>query len=96
MTSLLSFFYAVGLLLVCINQTREPIMQNTIEKVVVFRAHLPEHIAFVKNQLSQGKKVLIHTDQVTPEVGELGKNPMVQTRLGSPENLTDGANFILN
>lgn len=71
-------------------------MQNTIERVVVFRAHLPEHIAFVKDQLSQGRKVLIHTDQVTPEVGELGKNPMVQTRFGNPDNLIDGANFILD
>ena len=89
--SLLSFFYAAGLLLVCINQTREPIMT----RIVIFRAHLPEHIGYAKQLIGKGRKALIHTDQVTPEVGELSKNPLVQSRFGSTNSLTFDAGLVI-
>lgn len=66
-----------------------------MQPIVIFRAHLPEHVLHAKKFISSGRKIIIHTTQVTPEVAELCKNPLVQSRFGSPNNLTHLAAFVI-
>lgn len=63
--------------------------------IVIFRAHLPEHTAHAKRFIKNGRKIIIHTNEVTPEVVELSKNPLVQSRFGSANNLTHMADFVV-
>lgn len=64
-------------------------------KIVVFRAHLPEHVEHIKRFIERGRRVIMHTKQVTPEVAELSKHPLVQSRFGGPENLTHMADLVI-
>lgn len=70
-------------------------MQNTIQRVVVLRGHLPEQMQHAKELSSSGKKVLLHAEQATSEIAELSKNPLVQVRFGKPDNLTYDASLII-
>ena len=66
-----------------------------MSKIVIFRTHLPEHLVYAKRFVERGDKVLIHTNQVTEEVAALSKNPQIQSRFGSTENLTQMADLVI-
>ena len=50
---------------------------------------------YAKRFVERGDKVLIHTNQVTEEVAALSKNPQIQSRFGSTENLTQMADLVI-
>lgn len=86
MTSLL--FMLLFCSLMCSTTIFLTIMNTSIAKLIVLRAHLPEQMAIVSQAAGMGYPVTMYADKLTKDVEKYSRNPVVQTRIGQPMNCT--------